>query len=292
MKTAVEWLIGQIKGYESDCEIFQIAKEMEQQQMATFGKAVADKWGVMPVPMSNIKEMLDETKLIEPKKGTDLDLEIFAFLSWLDFNRDVETVDGLLRKDGYDWYNSQWKSWLHNSDAGKRALNYSGTVSWWGGNPGMNDDVKTTDKKISDLPLTKSMAGEIKMPVSKSMIEINIPGDVFGGKGSCIVDTKSMGETTIEFPKAHVPEQYNPNIAQLDTIDFKFYQEANCVDGGEGEHLTVEAKSSLGIDGDGGAFYVLRTEQWAISEIDDLIVMLKRVEAALNATKPTSIHVK
>jgi hypothetical protein len=32
MKTAVEWLIGQIKGYESDCEIFQQAKEMEKEQ--------------------------------------------------------------------------------------------------------------------------------------------------------------------------------------------------------------------------------------------------------------------
>jgi hypothetical protein len=29
--TAVEWLIRQIKGYESDCEIFQIAKEMEKE---------------------------------------------------------------------------------------------------------------------------------------------------------------------------------------------------------------------------------------------------------------------
>jgi hypothetical protein len=52
----------------------------------------------------------------------------------------------------------------------------------------------------------------------------------------------------------------------------------------------VEVKSSLGIDGDGGAFYVLRTEQWAFSDIDELVVMLKRVEAALDAVKPTSIH--
>jgi hypothetical protein len=222
---------------------------------------------------------------------TDLNMDMFAFLTWLERNREAHTANGLTIKDGYGWYNRQWKCWLKNSDAGKQILSHNGEVTWWGGNPGVNDDVKTTDKKISDLPLTKSMAGEIKMPVSKSMIEINIPGEVFGGKDSCIVDAKSMGETTIEFPKAHVPEQYNPNIAQLDTIDFKFYQEANCVDGGEGEHLTVEAKSSLGIDGDGGAFYVLRTEQWAISDIDDLIVMLKRVEAALDAVKPTSIHV-
>ena len=99
------------------------------------------------------------------------------------------------------------------------------------------------------------------------------------------------GETTIEFPKAHQPEPYNPNKPSLDWITFKFEQEENCVDGGAPEQLIVEAKSSLGIDGDGGAFYVLKTDQWAISDIDDLVVMLRRVEAAVNATKPTSIHV-
>jgi hypothetical protein len=271
--TAVEWFAMVTGGWKyASKEQLEQAKEMEQQQMLKFGKAVADHWGMMPVPMSNIKDMLDETKItywggnhgdvdkkIALKNGTDLDMEMFAFLSWLDFNRDVETIDGLLRKDGYDWYNSQWKSWLHNSDAGKRVLNYSGTVSWWGGNPDINNTVN----------ITESIA-----------VEKNIPM------------TQSMGETTIEFPKQHKPEQYNPNRAQLDTMEFKFYQEENCVDGGEGEYLTVEAKSNLGIDGDGGSFYVLKTNQWAFSDIDELATMLKRVEAAVMATKPTSVHVK
>ena len=52
----------------------------------------------------------------------------------------------------------------------------------------------------------------------------------------------------------------------------------------------MEAKSSLGIDGDGGAFYVLKTEQWAINDIDDMIETLKRVKQAVEATKPTTIH--
>jgi hypothetical protein len=100
----------------------------------------------------------------------------------------------------------------------------------------------------------------------------------------------TTGETTIEFPKQHQPEQYNPNKASLDTMTFRFEQEENCVDGGEGETLIVEAKSSLGIDGDGGAFYVLKTEQWAFSDIDEFVTMMKRVEAAIKATNPTSIH--
>jgi hypothetical protein len=180
---------------------------------------------------------------------TDLNTNMFAFLTWLDFNRDAQTIDGLLRKDGYDWYNSQWKSWLHNSDIGNKITNQSGEITWWVGNTSDNPGVnKTTDEN-------------------------------------------KTGETTITFPKANKPEPYNPNRAQLDTMTFRFYQEENCVDGGEGEYLTVEAKSSLGIDGDGGAFYVLRTEQWAFSDIDELVTMLRRVEAAVNATNPTSVHV-
>lgn len=32
--TAVEWLIGEIKGYDDNCEIFQQAKQMEAEQRA------------------------------------------------------------------------------------------------------------------------------------------------------------------------------------------------------------------------------------------------------------------
>jgi len=177
----------------------------------------------------------------------ELDWNMFAFLTWLERNREAHTANGLTIKDGYGWYNRQWKCWLKNSNAGKQILSHSGEVTWWGGNPDMNNTV--TD------------------------------------------ENNMTGETTIEFPKSHVPEQYNPNRAQLDTMTFKFYQEENCVDGGEGEELIVEAKSSLGIDSDGGAFYVLKTEQWAINNANEMSEILKRVEAAVTATNPTSIHV-
>jgi hypothetical protein len=77
----------------------------------------------------------------------------------------------------------------------------------------------------------------------------------------------------------------NPHSAVLDTITFTFSQEANCVDGPSDdiETLTVEAKSSLGIDGDGGAFYVLRTEQWAIEGANEISELIKRCETAVNA---------
>ena len=214
-QTAVEWLYEEFTktNHLTEDEFyikFQQAKEQEELQMVSFGKAAADYWGMMPVSMDNVKDLLNATKPI------------------------------------------------------------------WGGNPGMNDDVKTTDKKISDLPLTMSM------------------NEVFGGKGSCIVDAKSLGETTIEFPKRQEPEPNNPNRATLDEMTFRFTQEANCVDGtsDDVEEIIVEAKSSLGIDNDGGAFYVLRTEQWAFDDVNELATMLRRVEVAVNATNPTSVHTK
>ena len=163
---------------------------------------------------------------------TDLNMDMFAFLSWLERNRESEPLEGLTIKDGYEWYNVQWNCWLKNSDAGKRILNHSGEVTWWGGNPDMN---KTTDEIVT-------------------------------------------------------PKPHNPNRASLEEMSFKFYQAGNCIDGGDGEELIVEAKSSMGIDGDGGAFFVLKTEQWAIDGVNEISEILKRVERAVEATNPTSIH--
>jgi hypothetical protein len=76
----------------------------------------------------------------------------------------------------------------------------------------------------------------------------------------------------------------NPR-AELDTVTFTFTQETNCVDGPSHdiETLVVEAKSSLGIDGDGGAFYVLRTQQWAVDGVDEISAIIKRCEKAIEA---------
>jgi hypothetical protein len=73
--------------------------------------------------------------------------------------------------------------------------------------------------------------------------------------------------------------------AELDTVTFTFTQEANCVDGTSHdlEVLTVEAKSSLGIDRDEGAFYVLRTEQWSIDGVDEISDIIKKCEKAIDA---------
>jgi hypothetical protein len=72
--------------------------------------------------------------------------------------------------------------------------------------------------------------------------------------------------------------------AELDTVTFTFTQEANCVDGTSHdlEVLTVEAKSSMGIDRDEGAFYVLKTEQWSIDVAGEINDIIKKCERAID----------
>jgi hypothetical protein len=48
------------------------------------------------------------------------------------------------------------------------------------------------------------------------------------------------------------------------------------------EVLTVEAKSSMGIDRDEGAFYVLRTEQWSIDVAGEISDIIKKCEKAID----------
>lgn len=72
-----------------------------------------------------------------------------------------------------------------------------------------------------------------------------------------------------------------PDGVHCETITFTFSQDANCVDGGEMEELVIEAKSSLGITGDEGAFYVLKTSQWAV-EGDELQQIIDRCKEAVD----------
>jgi hypothetical protein len=89
-------------------------------------------------------------------------------------------------------------------------------------------------------------------------------------------DTTNMNNitTTITNPRA-----------ELDTVTFTFTQATNCVDGPSNdiETLVIEAKSSLGIDGDGGAFYVLKTQQWAVDDSSEISELVRRCERAIGA---------
>lgn len=69
---------------------------------------------------------------------------------------------------------------------------------------------------------------------------------------------------------------------KLENATFTFTQETNCVDGGDVEELTIRCESSLGIDNDGGCFYVLETERWSIDSAQDLQELFDRISKAIN----------
>lgn len=88
-------------------------------------------------------------------------------------------------------------------------------------------------------------------------------------------------------PVPDVPSSMSTQITALpvnvhcETITFTLSQDANCVDGGEMEELVIEAKASLGITGDAGAFYVLKTSQWAVDG-DELQQIIDRCKEAVD----------
>jgi hypothetical protein len=76
---------------------------------------------------------------------------------------------------------------------------------------------------------------------------------------------------------------------KLESVTFKFYQESNCVDGGDAEELEIRCESSLGIDDDGGCFYILKTDGWAIDSVEDLQKLFDRIQKSIKNESNTSI---
>jgi hypothetical protein len=73
---------------------------------------------------------------------------------------------------------------------------------------------------------------------------------------------------------------------KLDKVTFEFTQDEHCMSNDRSgvESITIECMSDLGISDDGG-FFVLKTEQWAIDEIDDIAKLLMKVKQAIDIVK-------
>lgn len=69
---------------------------------------------------------------------------------------------------------------------------------------------------------------------------------------------------------------------KLESASFQFSQEGNCVDDNDVELLEIRCESSLGIDNDGGCFYVLKTEGWSIDSVNDLQRLFDRINKVIN----------
>lgn len=69
----------------------------------------------------------------------------------------------------------------------------------------------------------------------------------------------------------------------LEKCSFTFVQEGNCNGTTDKyEELTIECESSLGIDNDGGCYYVLKTETgWSIDSVGNLQDLLDRINQVI-----------
>jgi hypothetical protein len=75
-----------------------------------------------------------------------LNMNLFAFTSWLMINRHAETEDKLRIIDGYEWYDYMWNKYLENTDVGKQIKNVESItmVEAWMGLPTSNEGEKLT----------------------------------------------------------------------------------------------------------------------------------------------------
>ena len=70
----------------------------------------------------------------------------------------------------------------------------------------------------------------------------------------------------------------------LEKASFEFSQEGNCVSDNAIEILTIECKSSLGIDRDEGCFYTFKTEGWSIDSVQDIQKLIDRISKVINTS--------
>jgi hypothetical protein len=73
---------------------------------------------------------------------------------------------------------------------------------------------------------------------------------------------------------------------KLESASFDFSQGGNCLSSSDDfELLTIQCESSLGIDRDGGCFFVLKTEKWSIDSEQDLKELFDRINTIIEIKK-------
>jgi hypothetical protein len=74
---------------------------------------------------------------------------------------------------------------------------------------------------------------------------------------------------------------------KLNKVTFEFTQDEHCMSNEMGgvESLTIECMSDFGISDDGGGFFVLKTEQWAIDGTEDIVKLILKVKQAIDIVK-------
>ena len=69
----------------------------------------------------------------------------------------------------------------------------------------------------------------------------------------------------------------------FEKVTFTFSQEANCLSGKEDESIEIQYVSDIGIDRDDSGFFIIKTDEWAVDNINELEEMFNKILEAAKA---------
>ena len=68
---------------------------------------------------------------------------------------------------------------------------------------------------------------------------------------------------------------------RLDEVTFTFSQEANCMSDDNTEIIEITAKSDLGDIGNDSFFVTIKTEEWAVDNVQEFKLLFRKIEEAV-----------
>jgi hypothetical protein len=69
----------------------------------------------------------------------------------------------------------------------------------------------------------------------------------------------------------------------FEKVTFMFSQESNCLSDKEAESIEIQYVSDIGIDRSDDGFFIIKTDEWAVDNIDELEKMFNKILAAVKA---------
>lgn len=78
---------------------------------------------------------------------------------------------------------------------------------------------------------------------------------------------------------------FKTNKMNVDKVTFEFSQKAHCMSNDEYEEIQIEIQNDLGRCEDGEFFFVIKTEQFSLNNIDELKDLFHKIELAVQTFK-------
>ncbi|MEY4333878.1 MAG: hypothetical protein RLZZ196_2621 [Bacteroidota bacterium] len=70
-------------------------------------------------------------------------------------------------------------------------------------------------------------------------------------------------------------------LPKLSEASFIFTQDSNCMNREDVEEIEIKCRADIGIDAMGSCFYEIKTECWSVDNLDELKMLIDRIEKSL-----------